>query len=138
MDERRGMDQLDRDRGRQQLFALGRRNAGGEEHQQRPKPLAAGGDRRAGIGSELVAVPGRELVHAQLKPVHQPRDRLAARRPDRVDGHCRAHVRTSPTWIAMMPPAVKRYSIESSPTSDITAASASGPGKRRTELGRYE
>ena len=136
MDERRGVDQLDRDRGRQQLLAFGRRDAGREEHQQRAQPLAAGGDRRARVGAELVAVPGRELVHAKLEPVHQPRDGLAARCPDSVDGHCRAHVRTSPTCIAMMPPAVKRYSIESSPASDITAASASGPGKRRTELGR--
>ena len=54
-----------------------------------------------------------------------------ARRPRR--GH--AHV-TSPTWIAMIPPAVSTQRIRRSPQPCMTSASSRGPGKRRTELGR--
>ena len=78
VDQRRAVHQLDCDGGAQKPLGLGRRRAGGEEHQQRPQPLTAGRDGLAGVTAEQRAVPGGQLRHAQLKPVHQPRGRLPA------------------------------------------------------------
>ena len=47
----------------------------------------------------------------------------------------RVHRRV-PAWIAMIPPAVRSQRTSSRPAAAIRAASSSGPGKRRTLLGR--
>ena len=52
VDERGRVDQLDRDRRAHAAPARGRAGPGGHEHEQRPQPLAAGGDRRAGVLAE--------------------------------------------------------------------------------------
>ena len=133
VDQRGAVHQLHRHRGAQQALGLRRWHAGGEEYQQRAQALAAGRDRLAGVTAEQRAVPGGELGHAQLEPVHQPRGRLAAGLDHRLHG---AHRGTSPTCRAMIPPAVSTYLTLRRPQLHITAASSAGGGNRRTELGR--
>ena len=115
-----------------------RRDAGGEEHEQRAQPLAAGGDRRHACSSpsSRAVRPVGQLAHAELEPAPSAARRARPPAARTARRHCRAHMRTSPTCIAMMPPAVSGTRSSRSPDSAITAASASGPGKRRTELGR--
>ena len=105
MDERRSVHELDRDRGADEPVGLGRRRARGDAHQQRTQPLAAGGDRVAGVAREHGSVTDGELGHPLLDAVHDPRQLLA---PGIDDGLCACghQVGTVPTCKAMMPPAV--------------------------------
>ncbi len=67
-------------------------------------------------------------------------ERRGQRRPARGEHRAelrlgRGHAR-APACRAMMPPAVSTQRTSVSPAAASSAASASGPGKRRTELGR--
>ena len=99
------MHQLDRHGRADEVLGLGRRDTGGQTDQQRPQPLAAGGDRVAGVARQHRSVAVGELRHPALNPGHQPGYRLASRVEHRLHGHAHPDV-TSPTWSAMMPPAV--------------------------------
>src|SRR5262249_27497730 len=103
---------------------------GGEEDEQRPQPLAArervgarGGD-DARVAAHRRVEPGLELAEVRREP-----GRLADLRQPRHDA--------SPTWGATIPPASRRKRTLSTPASPSSAASSSGPGKRRTLAGRY-
>ena len=138
MDERRGVDELDGDRGAQDAGALavgGR--AGGHEHEQRAQALAAGGDRRARVLAQHRAVRGGDLGQARLEPLEHPGDVRAPGLDHRGDGLGGGHQATVPEWMAMMPPAVRIQRTSLSPARDSAPPSASGPGKRFTDLGRY-
>ena len=111
------------------------RGPGGEEHEQRPQPLPARTDRRPRVGGQDVAVGGGQLLEALLQALHQPGDVGAPGLDEREDLLGAAH-RTVPECRAMMPPAVRIQRTSSSPAAAIRPASASGPGKRLTELGR--
>ena len=76
-----------------------------------------------------------QRLEALLEPRHQGRDVGAARLDERQHLLGAAH-RTVPWWSAMIPPAVRIQRTSSRPAACIRAASASGPGKRLTELGR--
>ena len=110
--------------------------AGREEDEQRPQPLAAGADRRARVRGEHLAVRGRQLLEPLLEPRHQRRDVRATRLDEGEDLLGAAH-RTVPAWMAMIPPAVRIQRTSVSPRRPAAPPSASGPGKRLTELGRY-
>ena len=137
MDQRRRVDQLDRDRGAQHAVVVGLDPlAGREEDEQRPQPLAAGPDRRARVAGEQLAVRGRQHLEPLLQPRHQGRDVRAARLDEGEDLLRAAH-RTIPAWMAMIPPAVRIQRTSVSPAAASFPPSASGPGKRLTLLGRY-
>ncbi len=93
MDERRPVHQLDRDRRAHEPVGLGGRRAGRQADQQRPQPLAAGGDRLAGVAREHRPVTAGELRHPLLDALHQPRHGRPAgvdHRPERTGcGHRR-------------------------------------------------
>ena len=92
----------------------------------------------AGVFAEHVAVSAREL----REPLLDLREQLGHPRPGRLDDRAdrcgrRGHERaTVPTCRAMIPPAVRIHFTRSRPAPASTAASPSGPGKRRTEFGR--
>ena len=82
--ERRAVHQLDRDRRAQRSVAPGRVRPRGHEHQQRPQPLAARGDRGAGVLAQRRPVrvgdrgrdapPGRASARGRaLPPPRRPR-----------------------------------------------------------------
>ena len=137
MDQRRRVDQLDRDRGPQHAVVVGLDPlAGREEDEQRPQPLAAGPDRRARVLGEQLAVRGRQHLEPLLQPRHQGRDVRATRLDEGEDLFGAAH-RTIPAWMAMIPPAVRIQRTSVRPAAASFPPSASGPGKRLTLLGRY-
>ena len=121
-----------RARGHQALGRLGR----AEEDQHRPEPLSAGRERAARVARELLAVALRHLREPRLGALEQIGQRRAARRQHRAE-LCLGGVQgLLPAWMAMMPPAVRIQRTSASPAAAIRAASSSGPGKRRTLLGR--
>ena len=109
VDERRAVDQLDRGGGGDQLAAAGRARATGEQDEQRAQPLAAGGDRVAGVLGEHRAVPRGERHQAPLDLGEQLRHGSAGRSDDLRDGRAPALIypRFVPACSAMMPPAVR-------------------------------
>jgi hypothetical protein len=134
------VDELDGRRGAQDALAV--LLPGGEEHEQRAQALAAGGDRGAGVGGELRAVSGGQLGEALLDARQEAgdvvaggADHLGDRTGPARDGAVGGHAFV-PTWMAMMPPAVRIQRMSRRPARSIAAASPSGAGKRRTELGR--
>ena len=127
--ERGRVHQLHGSGGPQGPLAVGPR---GQEHAQRPQALAAGGDRRAGVLGQHLAVARGQHRQAGLEAAHQLRDVRAARLDDRLDG---AH-RLVPAWIAMMPPAVRIQEMSVRPAASSLPASSRGLGKRLTEFGR--
>ena len=114
----------------------GRVGARGHQHEQRAQALAAGRDGRAGVRGQELAVPGDDRRQALLDPAHERPDVGTRRAYDSVDRRRGRHYGRSPTWMAMMPPAVNTQRILPRPTDASVPASSSGPGKRRTELGR--
>ena len=111
--------------------------AGGEEDEQRAQPLAAGGDRVAGRHREGGAGVGGDGGQARLDRRHQLGDVRADRLGDPGHGR-RAHAAgTVPECRAMIPPAVRIQRTSVSPAPAIAAPRPSGPGKRRTDAGRY-
>ena len=83
--ERRRVHQLDRDRRAQRGVATGRIRPGGDEDQQRPQPLAARGDRRAGVLAQRRAVRMRDRRRGapRGRASAQGRARPRPRRPRR-------------------------------------------------------
>ena len=84
----------------------------GEQHEQRAQALATGGDRRTSVLGQDRAMAGGSLAQALLDPRQQRRDvrsagahELGRLGPERHD--LAAHAGLWPTWIAMMPPAVR-------------------------------
>ena len=131
------MDELDRHRGPQHPRAIPvAQGAGGHEHEQRAQALAAGGDRRAGVLAEYRPVRGRDLGQARLEPLEHRGDVRAPRLDDRGHGLGGRHQVTVPECSAMMPPAVRIQRTSVSPARASDPPSASGPGKRFTDLGR--
>ena len=110
------MDELDGDGAAHDVGRVVVRRSRGEEDEQRPQPLAAGGDRRAGVGGEDLAVPARQLGEAVLDVREQRRDARPCGLDDLADGlGGGGHVLgTVPTCRAMIPPAVRihRTSVE--------------------------
>ena len=95
------MDQLDgRSRARERHVRLAAKAR--HEDQQRAQALAAGGDRR-----ERVLLDRGDLAQPRLDAGHRSPHRLAPEFENRVEriGDRRDQA-TSPTWMAMMPPAV--------------------------------
>ena len=138
MHQGRAVDELDGDGAAHDVGRVVVRRPRGEEDEQRPQPLAAGGDRRAGVGREDLAVPARQLGQAVLDVREQRRDARPSGLDDLADGlGGGGHVLgTVPTCRAMIPPAVRIHRTSVSPAPARTAPSPSGPGNRRTELGR--
>jgi hypothetical protein len=153
VDQRRAVDELDRGGGADQ--AVGRagprlRSARGEDHQQRAQPLAARGDRRAGVLGQERPVAAGDLQEQDLHPVQQRQHVRPAGVDDRGDragaGLAHAGVPSAggagappglvPTCRAMIPPAVSTQRICSSPARSSAAARPSGCGNRLTLLGR--
>ena len=135
--ERGRVHQLHGHRAPQHRVGVARLGPGGHEHEQRPQPLAAGGDRRAGVLGQHGAVGARELGQARLEALHQLRDVRAAGLDDRGDRLGAGHQALVPECRAMIPPAVRIQRTSTSPAAAITPPSSLGPGKRLTELGRY-
>ena len=133
VDERRAVDELDRGgRADQPLAVLARRPP--RKHEQRAQALAAGGDRRARVlgraarrgrpaSSREPLLDARRAARARASP--PARDDLGDRCP--LTAMLSAFV---PTWIAMIPPAVRTQRMSRSPARAIAAASPSGRGKR--------
>jgi hypothetical protein len=140
VDERGHVHQLDGDRGPDGV--LTHRVARAEEHDQRAQPLAAGAERVRRVAAQLLAVArpdGRQALLAACEGARQARasggeHRLEPGQAGSLPGR-HAHDFT-PRWIAMIPPAVTTQRTRSSPAAARRPASSSGPGKRRTELGR--
>ena len=135
VDQRGHVQQLHRHRGAQGRLGVAVR---AEEHEQRAQPLAAGAQSARRVARELRAVALGHLRQPRLGPVQQPRQLGAAGGedlPELILGRVHALV---PACSAMMPPAVRIQRTSPRPASTIFAASPFGPGKRRTELGRYE
>jgi hypothetical protein len=101
------VDELDRRGGGDELGATGRARAGGEDHEQRPQPLAAGRDRVTGVVGEHRAVPGGQRHEALLDLRQQRRHVAAGGADDAIDGRRGRRHRFVPTCRAMMPPAVR-------------------------------
>src|SRR4051794_25628205 len=80
----------------------------------------------------------RDLLQALLELVHQLGHVRAARGDDGRDGLRARHQATVPECSAMIPPAVRIQRTSRRPRPCISAPSSRGPGKRLTELGRYE
>ncbi len=137
VDQRRRVHELDRRGGAQHAGVLGRRVPGGEEDQQRPQALAPGGDGIAGVLGEQLAVARGQLGEPALQPRHELGDVPAPGGDHGGHGLGGGHHATSPTWIAMIPPAVTIQRTERRPQRSMVAASARPSGKRFTELGRY-
>ena len=107
VDERRRVHELDGRRARDELARILRLAAGREQHEQRAQPLAARGDRRAGVLGEERAVAGGERRQALLDAREQQRHMRAGGLDDDVDAlRVGRHGRRVPTCSAMMPPAV--------------------------------
>ena len=118
--------QLDRDRGAQHAVVVGLGPlAGREEDEQRPQPLAAGARssrpraRRAARRARSASASSRSSSR-----VHQRRDVRAARLDDRERPLRRCHHRTVPSWMAMIPPAVRIQ------RTSVRPAAASSPRQR--------
>ena len=108
MDQRRPVDEFHGDRRAEEAVGVGRRSPGGQKHKQRSQPLAPGGDGLAAVTGQELAVRAHQLGHAPFGPLEQAEDLLAAEVDHRLN-RCRAHpFDTTPTWSAMMPPAVIR------------------------------
>ena len=137
MDQRGGVDELDRG-GRAHEAAVARRRvlAGGEEDEHRPQPLASRGDRRQRLLGQRAVGPRRGRGEQLLDAGQPPGQRGPGGVEDRVD--LGRHARFSPTCRAMIPPAVITHRSRSIPARSIMAASSGGPGKRFTLEGRYE
>ena len=137
MDKGRHVDQLDRDRGPNR--ALVSLLAGADQHQQRPQPLAAGGQGRLGLAAELGPVTDRDLSEAALdlrQARRQPGARGVHHRGDRWWDGGPGHFERVPLWMAMIPPASSSQRISVKPAASIFAASSRGSGKLRTDSGR--
>ena len=108
VDQRGRVHQLDRNRRAQRRVAARRIRPRGHEHQQRAQPLAARGDRRAGVLAERRAVrvrrswPGAPRGRASARGRALPLPRRPRRPPRRSPRYA-----TVPWWIAMIPPAVR-------------------------------
>ena len=137
VDERRGVDQLDRDRRAQDPGVVARPAPGGEEDEQRAQALAAGGDRLAGV------------LGPAARRARRPAPPAAPRARSISPGTCGPPAattastlavvgitRTSPTWIAMIPPAVRIQRTVRSPAASIAAASAPRAGEALHRVGQ--
>ena len=113
-----------------------RRVPGGEEDEQRAQPLAAGGDRLAGVLGEQRAVAGGQLGEPALQRRHQLGDVPAPGGDHGGDGLGGRHHATSPTWIAMIPPAVTIQRTERRPQRSMVAASARPSGEALHRAGQ--
>ena len=130
------MDELDGDRGAQDAVVLRRRRAPAARKTSSgrsrlpPARIVAPACAASTSPCEVASSSSRSSSRC-----HQPRDVRAARLDEREDLLGAAH-RTVPECRAMMPPAVRIQRTSSSPAAASRPASASGPGKRLTELGR--
>jgi hypothetical protein len=121
------MDELDRDTAGERRIPPAR----GEEDEERSQPLPSGGERldpdaadEAGRGAGDGLEPGLQLREVGCEP------RGLADRGERVQ-------RATPVWSATIPPPRRRNPTSAKPASPRRRASSSGPGKRRTDAGRY-
>ena len=136
VDERGRVDQLDRDRGAQRRrrgrlgLSPAARNTSSGRSRLPPARIVAPACSASSSPCDVASASSRASSR-----VHQRRDVRAAGLDEREDLLGAAHG-TVPTWSAMMPPAVRIQRTSVSPAPAIRAASASGPGKRFTELGR--
>ena len=125
--QRRKVHELHRDAGHDGRIRPAR---AGEVDEERPQPLAAGGEGfPADFGDDSVIPPdgGLEPI-LELGEVRVQAGRLAELRES-------AHV-ASAVCRTTIPPAKVRWRTESKPAAAISLDSSSGPGKRRTLAGR--
>jgi hypothetical protein len=123
------MDELDGDPGGDEGLTAGRR---GQEDEQRPQPLASGGERLGADLGNQSRVAGDGFGEPVLDVLQI---RVEAR--SGADGGKGAH-RATPVCSATMPPAKRRQRISPKPASSSSRARSFGSGKRRTLAGRYE
>ena len=132
--ERGHVQQLHRRRGGHELLVVVA--VGAQEDEHGPQPLAARGERAAGVAGQLGAVAAGHLGEPRLGALEQAGELLAAR-PEHRPELCLSRVHDAvPAWMAMIPPAVRIQCTSSRPAAAMRAASSSGPGKRRTLEGR--
>src|ERR1019366_6357098 len=121
-------------------------------HEQRAQALAGWDDRGVGMGCQRNPGLRGDPLEVALGARHPLTQARAAATDDRVESvqllpgvwcPCAAHrahhapcAGTVPARIATIPPAVIRWWICVRPARSISPASARGPGKRLTELGR--
>ena len=137
--ERRGVHELDRDRGAQHRVVVARLRA-----RRRRTPAAAAGACRRRRSSRRRARPApapcerASSRQPRLEALHQLRDVRAAGLDDRGDGLRAGHQpATVPACRAMMPPAVRIQRTSARPGARQHRRRApAAPGKRLTELGR--
>ena len=129
------VEQLHRRAGGHQALVLAVAVAA-QEHEHRPQALAPSGQGARRVRTERGAVALGHLGQPRLGALEQARERRAAGREHRSKLSLGGVHRRVPAWIAMIPPAVRIQRTSLRPAAAIRAASSSGPGKRRTLLGR--
>ena len=107
-----------------------------QEHEHGAEPLATRGERSGGVHAERGPVSLCHLGQAGLGALEEASQRWTAGGEHRSELRLRRVHRRVPAWIAIIPPAVRSQRTSSRPAAAIRAASSSGPGKRRTLLGR--
>ena len=128
VDEACHVDELDRGSGRHRVAAV----PGGEEDEQRPQPLPAGGE-RLGTGLGDRAWMARDgLAETILQRRH-----VGVEPGSLLDGGKRRAVHlASPTTRTTMPPPSRRCAAGWKPAARTRSVSSAGPGNRRTLAGR--
>ncbi len=126
VDEARHVDKLDGDAGREWVSSL----RGGQEDEQGPKPLTAGGERRgtglrdrSGVAGDRLPQTLFQLLQVAVEPGRRP------------DSRKRAH-RASPIRSTTIPPASSRWPTGWKPAARTRSPSSVGPMNRRTLAGR--
>ena len=128
--ERRHVHELDRDAGRERRLVA---SARGEEDEQRAQALAAGGERLAGRPRRRA----RDARRPRARAAPRARRGTASRPGVVADLVAQRSLRATPCAARRSPPAKQPVPHVVEAGSRSSAASSSGPGKRRTLAGRY-
>ena len=135
VDERRAVDELDRDRGADEAVGLRRRHPGGEAHEQRSQALAAGRDRLAGVARQhgpwpCASAAIRSSTRSIKRGTVSPPASTTACTP-------RSSAGTSPDVQRDDPAGGQQVADPAQAAARTSSQRArSGPGKRLTEFGR--